>query len=320
MYYLFSDKRSQKKEKYTKLDGTPDNNGRNGKCEQKFENGCIYRGQFVDDLFHGIGEFTFPEGSVLSGKFEQNHFRKGTISLSVGIKIGCLTETDEETFEDFFKEFKVILSPDCYLTGTTNDRGNLENAQIVHKDEVVCSYQNADLLFKIPGDTKYSIIVSRLWFYIGEVMNHVSENYSGPIFEGKGNQIWYTGIGYNQGFRSEGALNGEQNMLRHCAGLQFFRLMNYTHGRFDNSVTVFNNGLIFTTDGDYFNGILKFILQSGELVEFECSLNDYSSLKLGTLRSRDDDYEIKMTEKGNLLIFEVKGCEYSLEDFKILIS
>ena len=320
MYYLLSDKECQKPEKYIKLDDTPDINGRNGKSEQKFENGCTYRGQFVNDLFHGLGEFTFPEGSVLSGQFDQNHFRKGTISLSVGIKIGCLMETDYETFEDFFKEFKVILSPDCYLSGTTNNRGNLENAQIVLKNETVLTYQNINLLFKIPGDTKNYLIVSRLWFYIGEVMDYESENHSGPIFDGKGCQVWFTGIGYNQGSRLNGTIHGEQNMLRHCAGLQFFRLMNYNSGKFENSVTVFNNGLIFTTDDDYFNGILKFILQNGELFEFECSLNEYSSLKLGTLNSQTDDNEIKMFEKENKIMFQTKGHEYSLDDFKLLLG
>lgn len=320
MYYLLSNKEYQKPEKFTSLDSIQKKSGRNGKGEQKFENGCIYIGEFVDDMFHGNGEFLFPEGTILTGLFEQNHFRKGTISLSVGIKIICHTETDYDTFEDFFKDFKVVLTPDCFLTCTTNAKGHLDSAQVVSKNVVLANYQNVNLVFKIPNETKNYLIVSRLWFYIGEIMNFSSEHQSGPIFDGCGNQVWYTGIGYNQGSRLNGQLHGEQNMLRHCAGLQFFRSMNYTNGNFDTSVSVFNSGLIFITEEDYFKGTLRVMLQNGETREFECSLNDYSSLKAGVLKFQHDDIEIKMFEKGNRLMFNWKGQDYNLDEFKIMLS
>lgn len=320
MYFLLIDKECQKPEKYSKLDSTPEKNGRCGRGEQKFENGCIYKGNFLDDMFHGNGEFVFPEGTLLSGQFEQNHFRKGTISLSVGIKLGCVTETDYETLEDFFKEFQVVLGPETFLKGSTNNRGHLETAKVVSRGQTVSSFAGTNLVFKMPGDNKQFLIVSRLWFYIGDMMNFSGENHTGPIFDGKGSQIWYSGIGYNQGSRVQGQLHGEQNMLRHCSGLQFFRSMSYAAGKLENSVTVFNNGLIFTTDEDYFKGHLRLILASGESVEFECSLNDYSSLKQGVLKARHDDSEIRMSEKSGLLMFHFKGKDVTLEEFKHLIS
>ena len=131
MYYLLSDKQCQKPEKYIKFDEIPNKSGRNGKGEQRFENVCIYRGHFYDYFINGIGEFIFPEGTVLSGQFNQNRFIKGTVALSVGIKFECLTETNYETFEDFFKEIRVLLAPNWYFIGTAKNGGNLENAQIM---------------------------------------------------------------------------------------------------------------------------------------------------------------------------------------------
>lgn len=316
MYYLFCDKECQKPEKYKVLEGNFDNLIRNGRGEQQFENGCIYRGDFVDDTFHGQGEFLFPEQTKITGYFDNNHFRKGTIALSIGVKIGCVTETDYETFEDFFKDFKVVIAPDCVLTGSTNNRGHLETAQVIFRNEVVATYQNTNMTYKIPNDSKNYLIVSRLWFYIGEVMNFTYEDHSGQAFDGQGSQIWYAGIGYNQGSRQAGQLNGTQLMLRHCAGLQFFRDMKYTNGKFESSITIFNNGLIFSTEEDYFKGNLKIFLQNGDEVEFECALNDYSSLKLGSIKSKEDDSEIKFYEKANKLVFSVKGRELSLDEFK----
>jgi len=320
MYYLFCDKECQKPEKYRVIDGNFDNFVRNGRGEQQFENGCIYRGDFVDDAFHGQGEFLFPEQTKISGFFDNNHFRKGTIALSIGLKIACLTETDYETFEDFFKDFKVAIAPDCVLTGTTNSRGHLETAQIIIKNEVVATYQNTNLVFKLPNDSKNHLIVSRLWFYVGEVINSTTENHTGPVFDGQGSQVWYAGIGYNQGSRQLAQLNGTQLMLRHCAGLQFFRNMKYVAGKFENAITIFNNGLIFSTEDDYFKGTLKVFLQNGDELEFECALNDYSSLKLGSIKSREDDSEIKFFEKANKLVFCYKGREVSLDEFKAMLG
>ena len=182
MYYLFCDKDCQKPEKYKVIEGTFDNLIRNGHGEQQFENGCIYRGEFVDDAFHGQGEFIFPEQTKIFGHFDNNHFRKGYIQLSIGIKIMCLTETDYETFEDFFKEFKLQIGPECHLVGNTNNRGHLESAQIIMKNEVVASYQNTNLVFKIPDNSKNYIIVGRLWLYIGEITNSSNENHTGRSF------------------------------------------------------------------------------------------------------------------------------------------
>lgn len=320
MYYLLCDKECQKPEKYKVIEGSFEGGVRRGRGEQQFENGCIYRGDFAEDNFHGQGEFIFPESTKISGFFENNHFRKGTITLSIGVKIGCVTETDYETFEDFFKEFKVLLSNNCFLAASTSSRGTLESAQVYLNNEPIVSYSSSNLVFKIPGDSKTYLVVSKLWFYIGEIMPQSGEGHASPNFDGKGNQVWYAGIGYNSGNRVGGTLNGTQLMLRHCAGLQFFRDMKYVNGKFQSSITIFNNGLIFTTDDDYFRGILKIFLPSGEEIEFECALNDYSSLKTGTIKARDDDTEIKMIEKSGKLLFQTKGKELTLDEFKLMHS
>lgn len=320
MYSLLSNKDFQKPEKFILTDGTNKLQIRNGKGEQQFENGCIYRGEFLEDCIHGQGEFIFPEQSSLTGFFDNNHFRKGTITLSIGIKLSCVTETDYETYEDFLKEFRVQLAPDCFLIGSTNNRGQLEKADVFLKNESVATFANTNLVYKIPTDQKTFLIVSRLWFYIGEIMNSNIENHVGQIFNGHGTQIWYSGIGYNQSVRQNGQLHGVQLMLRHCSGLQFFRDMDYKQGRFESSITIYNNGLIFTTGEDYFKGNMKIFLLNGNEVEFECSLNDYCSLKMGSLKANDSEEEIRFGEKGNKLIFNFKGHELSLDEFKKVLK
>ena len=320
MYYFLCDKSCQKPEKYKPLEGSFQNGVRHGRGEQLFENGCVYRGEFQKDAIHGKGEFTFPEGTTLVGFFDSNRFRKGTITLSIGIKIGCIMETDYETCEDHFKEFQVMVAPECVLYGHTSSRGSLESAQIVLRGEPVMTYSGSNMVFKIPGDPKTHLVVSKLWFYLGEVTAHNSDGFSGPIFDGTGSQVWYTGIGYNQGSRTGGQLHGIQLMLRHCSGLQFFREMKYSNGKFLSSITFFNNGLIFSTEEDYFKGILKIIRANGNEADFDCALNDYSSLKLGVLKSREDDAEIKLFEKDGKLLFGYKGKEHTLDEFKNLLG
>lgn len=325
MYHLLSDKECQKPEKFKSIDGGSEIGPRRGRGEQLFENGCIYRGDFVDDLFHGQGEFTFPESTRLSGFFDNNHFRQGTVSLSVGIRIECVTETDYETLEDFYKEFRVQLTEDTALVGRTSNRGQLESAHVLRSEKKVASYNGSNLVFKLPGDSRNYLIVSKLWFYIGEIMQTTGDNHSGPVFDGRGNQVWYSGIGYNNGSRSGGQLNGTQLMLRHCAALQFFRDMKYQNGKFQSSITIFNNGLIFSTEDDYFKGTLKIFLPRGDEIEYECALNDYSTLKLGTLRiaptrQGEEAGEIKFSEKSGRLVFTVKGKDVSLDEFKLMHS
>jgi hypothetical protein len=320
MYYLLCDKDCQKPEKYKVFEGSFQNGIRNGKGEQQFENGCIYRGDFAKDAFHGSGDFIFPEGTKITGFFDNNRFRKGTVALSIGINISCITETDYETFEDYFKEFRVGIAPDCFLMGFTSTRGLLESAQVYVRGEPVATYQGSNLVFKVPGDPKAYLIVSKLWFYVGEIFSQGGDNFSGPVFDGRGSQVWYTGIGYNQGMRANSQLHGTQLMLRHCAGLQFFRDMKYTNGKFQSSITIFNNGLIFATEDDYFKGTLRIFLSNGDDAEFECALNEYSSLKLGVLKNRDDDSEIKISEKNGRILFSVKGKEFTLDEFKVMLG
>lgn len=320
MYYLLCDKDCQKPEKYKAFDGSPGNGARHGKGEQQFENGCIYRGDFHKDAFHGSGEFVFPEGTKIAGFFDNNRFRKGTISLSIGLTISCITDTDYETFEDYFKEFRVGLAPDCFLVGFTGARGTLESAQVYVRGDPVASYQGTNLVFKIPGEQKTFLVVSKLWFYVGDLQPQSGDPYAAPVFDGRGSQIWFTGIGYNQGLRVAGQLHGTQLMLRHCAGLQFFRDMKYANGKFLSSITIFNNGLIFATEDDYFKGTLKIFLSNGDEAEFECALHEYSSLKLGVLRPREDEGEIKLYEKNGRTFFTVKQTELTLDEFKAILG
>lgn len=325
MYHLLSDKECQRPEKFKSADGSSEVGPRRGRGEQLFENGCIYRGEFVDDMFHGQGEFTFPESTRLTGLFENNHFRQGTVVLSVGIRIDCRTETDYETLEDFYKDFQVQLPDDIFFMGRTSNRGQLESAHIARGDKKIASYSGSNLVFKLPGDSRNYLIVSKLWFYIGEILQANGDNHNGPAFDGRGNQVWYSGIGYNNGSRSGGQLNGTQLMLRHCSSLQFFRDMKYQNGKFLSSITIFNNGLIFSTEDDYFKGTLKIFLPRGDEIEYECALNDYANLKLGTLRippqrQGEESGEIKFSEKGGRLMFTVKGKDVTLDEFKLMHS
>ena len=55
-----------------------------------WNNGDVYKGDFVNGERHGLGELTYAEGSKLSGHFQNNEFVKNA-SFSDSFKIGYKT-------------------------------------------------------------------------------------------------------------------------------------------------------------------------------------------------------------------------------------
>ena len=317
MYHLLSDKESQKTHKFQFIDGKMIEGERTGFGVQDFENGCVYTGQYVEDRAHGKGKFTFPEGTVLEGFFEHNHFRHGMITLSVGIVIQGVTETDPDAMEDFLKDFSIKFKSGYVLKGSTTNKGFIENAMIFDRNNnVVARYRSGNLIHKVPEVPSTYIVVSKLWVYEGGIINNTPENSVSITFDGEGTQIWYSGIGYYKGHRINGVQDKIQLILRHSGSLQFFREITYNHGRLVSAVTVFNNGIIFMSKDDYFKGVLKVFLSNGNDKELKCNLSEYSILKSGSVLLEDEDVTVKFGLKNGRLMFTHKNKDYSFDDFK----
>ncbi|PNJ25157.1 MORN2 isoform 1 [Pongo abelii] len=55
--------------------------------------GAVYEGQFKDNMFHGLGTYTFPTGAKYIGNFNENRGSQASLLL-------------------LFITFKLIQSPD----------------------------------------------------------------------------------------------------------------------------------------------------------------------------------------------------------------
>lgn len=320
MYHLLSDKESQKNHKFQFLDGKLVDGERTGFGVQDFENGCVYTGQYLEDRAHGKGKFTFPEDSTLEGFFEHNHFRHGIITLSVGVIVQGVTETDPDTMEDFLKDFSMKFKCGYVLKGSTTNKGFIENAMIFDRaNNIVARYRSGNLIHKVPETPNTYIVVSKLWAYEGGIISGASENSSSIAFDGEGTQVWYMGIGYYRGFRSNGVQDKAQQILRHSNSLQFFREITYNHGKLVSAVTFFNNGIIFMSKDDYFKGVLKLFLANGAEKELKCNLSEYSMLKSGSVLLEDEEVTVKFALKNGRIMFSYKNKDYSFDDFKELV-
>ncbi|PNI47875.1 MORN2 isoform 3 [Pan troglodytes] len=55
--------------------------------------GAVYEGQFKDNMFHGLGTYTFPTGAKYTGNFNENRGSQASLLL-------------------LFITFKLIQNPD----------------------------------------------------------------------------------------------------------------------------------------------------------------------------------------------------------------
>lgn len=98
-----------------------------------------------------------------------------------------------------------------------------------------------------------------------------------------------------------------------------FREITYHRGKMLNSTTVYNNGLIFVTEEDYFKGVMRFYLPNNNVVEYRCTTGEYAILKSGVLADKDDNVVYKFAIKQGKLVFTDSGKELDLESLKKLM-
>lgn len=84
-----------------------------------------------------------------------------------------------------------------------------------------------------------------------------------------------------------------------------FRELTYHKGKMQASTTVYNNGMIFVTEDDFFRGIMKFILPNNYTIEYKCVTSEYAILKSGILMDKDEKVHFKFGIKQGKLLFIV---------------
>ncbi|XP_072932560.1 MORN repeat-containing protein 5-like [Epargyreus clarus] len=96
----------------SQYEGTWDMLGMSGYGIYTFSNGVIYAGEFDDGVFHGEGELQYPSGAILRGKWQRGQLVQRTLIFADGLEY---KETDWDYCRTpdrrFTIEYKVGLQP-----------------------------------------------------------------------------------------------------------------------------------------------------------------------------------------------------------------
>lgn len=286
-----------------------------------FNNGTHIFGEISVKGLEGQCKIDFAEGSQLNGQFKEGKIVSAHIRYAPGVQVIADYAQLSQTNESYMKRFVIKLRSGWRVKGTSNDDGEIESAQILMpNNQIAAECQGQEYKFKIPDAPSKYIIISSIWIYEGGVDEKSHNGSKQPIFESPGIQIWIRGIGYHS-FQQVGEYL-RKTIFRYSRNLELYRDAIYSNNFLVKSISIYGNGLIFSTKNEYFTGQLIFVLPDNSTRSFECQMDEYWFLKAGTLVLNSNDPQpknITFKRKNRRLVFCFENSELDFYEFiKIL--
>lgn len=142
---------------------------RNGTGVQKFKDGCLFIGKWVDNKPHGHGQVVFPDGSTLTGSFQNGTIRQGRLQHTRGLSF--IGEFHTVGFKaEGFKKGRVEFSNGDYFLGEWSDStvGIIRGTFYGRKDQSVKKFEVESRLVVYDSDC-FGKIIERDFIYEGQI-------------------------------------------------------------------------------------------------------------------------------------------------------
>ena len=154
---------------FLSLSGSTEMGMRNGKGLQKFKDGCIFIGKWVDNKPHGHGQLVFPDGTTLTGNFENGSIKFGRLKHLRGLSY--IGEFHTVGFKsEGFKKGRVEFSNGDYFLGEWSDStlGIIRGTFYGQKDQSVKKFEIESRLVIYDSDC-FGKIIERDFIYEGQI-------------------------------------------------------------------------------------------------------------------------------------------------------
>ena len=154
---------------FLSISGSTEMGMRNGKGIQKFKDGCIFVGKWVDNNPHGHGQLIFPDGTTLTGNFENGSIKFGRLLHLRGLSY--IGEFHTIGFKsEGFKKGRVEFSNGDYFLGEWSDStlGIIRGTFYGQKDQSVKKFEIESRLVIYDSDC-FGKIIERDFIYEGQI-------------------------------------------------------------------------------------------------------------------------------------------------------
>lgn len=156
-------------EDFLPINGSTKMGVRNGTGVQKFKDGCLFVGKWVDNKPHGHGQVIFPDGSTLTGSFQNGTIRQGRLQHTRGLSF--IGEFHTVGFKaEGFKRGLVEFSNGDYFLGEWSDStvGIIRGTFYGRKDQSVKKFEVESRLVVYDSDC-FGKIIERDFIYEGQI-------------------------------------------------------------------------------------------------------------------------------------------------------
>ena len=154
---------------FLSISGSTEMGIRNGKGIQKFKDGCIFIGKWIDNKPHGYGQLVFPDGTTLTGNFESGIIKYGRLKHLRGLSY--IGEFHTVGFKsEGFKKGRVEFSNGDYFLGEWSDStlGIIKGTFYGKKDQSVKKFEIESRLVIYDSDC-FGKIIERDFIYEGQI-------------------------------------------------------------------------------------------------------------------------------------------------------
>lgn len=276
--------------------------------ERTYDNGAVYKGEFLEESVDGSGKLEFPDGTVIEGRFAKDRFIEGEVRYFGVIKVKCRIGFSERTQDDFMEEFCFRLASGYCVRGSCRSGGNINLAEVFdRRGNLLAVFEGKRVKVEVEGSPGLTIVVTRTWVYEGLIREGTPDTVE---FGDRGTQLWTKGFGYFRIAPSRGGLT--KCLLRVFKRLCVYREVVIVGSAQICSLTCYADGTFYLTSDNPNSGILASLGKQGEVLKINCRLDDVIAVE-GLVLTKGGTVYCRVNQESKIEFFDARR-NYRLED------